>query len=327
MISFKTLVIPAFSAALLMSCSAPDETAQAPADTSAPATTPASDTTATTGRALPAMFDCVRENNGLLIAAHRGGPAAGYPENAIETFQHALDKGIRVLEIDVAESRDGTLFLMHDRSLGRTTTGDGPVADMAWDDISKLNLVDNDGTVTRFAPPTLANTLDWAVKAGAIVELDRKPTTSFRNIIESVRTAGAENNVIMITYDDDEAWQVAKLAPDLMMTAGIGDFKQEAALLAGGVSSENLIAWTGTSRPSPGKWKGLASKNIESAFGTLGRADERLDDIYWADGNPSEYQALISGGLTMLATDRPYELAKAGGEIADAISAGNACAR
>ena len=39
---------------------------------------------------LPAYFDCVRENRGLLIAAHRGGPAPGYPENTLETLQHGL---------------------------------------------------------------------------------------------------------------------------------------------------------------------------------------------------------------------------------------------
>lgn len=149
---------------------------------------------------LPEFFDCVRESGGLLIASHRGGPAPGYPENAIETMQYGLDQGILIHEIDVAESRDGVLFLMHDRSLGRTTTGSGFVADTDWETIRTLNLKDNDGAITAFQAPKLTDVLLWAKSTGAIVELDKKPTTSFRNIISLVRAAEAEENVLLITY-------------------------------------------------------------------------------------------------------------------------------
>jgi len=287
-----------------------------------PAATPVSNS-----RDLARLFDCVREEGGVLIAAHRGGPAPGFPENAVETFQHALDAGIPMMEIDVAESRDGVLFLMHDRSLTRTTTGQGPVADTSWNEISQLRLVDNEGRVTSFNPPALAEALEWAVETGAILELDRKETTSFRNIIGEVRAAGAENNVIIITYSDEQAWQVAEIAPDLMMTAGVGNRQHEAALLDGGVDPDKLVAWTGTREPSFGKWRGLASKNIESAFGTLGRPGERLDDQYWADGDPSEYVSLIENGLVLLATDTPYRLVSAGGLPARFIHATGSCLR
>ena len=299
----------------------------APADTAGSSTPAAQETADQTGSApgLPDVMDCVREEGGVLIAAHRGGPAPGYPENAVETLQYAYDAGAPVMEIDVAESRDGVLFLMHDRSLTRTTSGEGPVADADWADISKLRLVDNEGRVTQFPPPQLSDALDWAVETGAILELDRKETTSFRNIVEAVRAAGAENNVIMITYNDEEAWQVAELAPDLMMTAGVGNRAHEAKLLEGGVDPEKLIAWTGTNEPSPGKWRGLASKGIESAFGTLGRPGERLDDQYWADGDPSEYESLVESGLVLLATDEPYRLLGEEGLTKAPLSAARGC--
>lgn len=275
------------------------------------------------GGALPEKMDCVREAGGLLIAAHRGGPAPDYPENAIETLQHGYDAGIRVFEIDVAESEDGQLFLMHDRSLGRTTTGSGAVADTTWAKLSKLDLVDNEGRVTGYAIPSLQDTLAWAVSTNAILELDRKETTSFRNIIEAVRAAKATNNVILITYNDDEALQVASLAPEMMMTAGIGGKDHEAKMIDAGLDPEMLIAWTGTERPNPGKWRALAAKGIESAFGTLGRENERLDDIYWADDDPSEYEELVEAGLVLLATDEPYRLVEAKGLVGDAIESAN----
>ncbi|MEM9377262.1 MAG: glycerophosphodiester phosphodiesterase family protein, partial [Pseudomonadota bacterium] len=189
---------------------------------------------------LPTFFDCVRESNGLLIASHRAGPAPGYPENALETLKYATAQGLIIHEIDVAESRDGVLFLMHDRSLGRTTTGEGAVADTDWTTIQSLNLKDNAGKITAFTPPKLSDVLLWAKQSGAIVELDRKPTTSFRNIISQVRAAGAEDHVVLITYNDNQAIEVAQLAPDLMMTAGIDSRAHQEALEAEGVNFDHV---------------------------------------------------------------------------------------
>lgn len=260
---------------------------------------------------LPDYFDCLRENGGLVIAAHRGGPVNGYPENAIETMQYNFDRGVRVFEVDVAETRDGVLTLMHDDRLNRTTTGRGYVSDISWEDLSGLALVDNSGRRTRYAPPKLTDALIWARKTGAILELDRKKTTSFRNIAEAVYAAGAAENVIMISYNDDEAAEIAAIDPGFMLTASARGGRDIAALEARGVDARRLIAWTGTDRPDAAAWDRNARNGVESAFGTLGRSGDRLDDIYLADGDGSEYQDLADDGLVMLATDRPLEAAEA----------------
>lgn len=259
---------------------------------------------------LPALFDEVRAAGGVFVAAHRGGPAPGYPENALETLQYGVDQGIRMFEIDVAESQDGVLYLMHDRSLRRTGGHDGGVADTDWSVVRDLDLRDNDGNPTGFHPPRLDDVLAWATRTGALVELDRKSTTSFRKIVAAVREAGAENNVLLISYSDDETLQIAKIAPDLMMTAGVRTAEQRAKLEAGGVDMTRVVAWLGTREPDPAAMGELADLGIESAFGTLGRPGRRLDDVYAEDGNASEYQDLVDAGLVLLATDLPYFVAR-----------------
>ncbi|MEL6473056.1 MAG: glycerophosphodiester phosphodiesterase family protein [Pseudomonadota bacterium] len=259
--------------------------------------------------ALPDYLDCIREAGGVLIAAHRAGPAPGYPENAIETMAYGLSRGVHVFEIDVVESRDGVQFLLHDRTLGRTTTGNGSVADTDWVDIATLRLVDNAGTVTSFAPPRFTDALLWAKDNDAILEVDRKDTTSFRNIISNVRAADAEDHVILISYTNEQAAEIAALAPDLMMTATARGGRDIAALENAGVDSDNLIAWTGTREPDAPAWARNARQGVESAFGTLGRPGERLDDAYGADGDLNEYQSLVDDGLVLLATDAPYAVA------------------
>lgn len=271
---------------------------------------------------LPAFFDCVRDSGGVLIASHRAGPARGFPENALQTLQYGYDKGVRVFEVDMATSRDGVLFLMHDRSLGRTTSIGGPVADTDWEEISRARLIDNDGRRTSFNPPKLTDALLWAKKNGAVLELDKKETTGWRSVITNVRAAGAENNVLLITYNDQDAGLVQELAPDMMLTAGARGGRDMAKLAALGVNPKMVVAWTGTRAPDSAAWKRLAREGVEAAFGTLGRRAERLDTKYWADGNPSEYLDMIKGGLTMIATDEPYRLADA---IVEDDRALNAC--
>ena len=294
----------------LVSCSSPAD--QGGTSTSEPLTPEVSRGSAATIELppLPELMDRVREAKGLLIAAHRGGPAPGYPENAVETMQYGLEQGIRVFEVDVAESQDGVLYLMHDRSLRRTGGHDGGVADTDWSVVAELDLRDSDGESTGFSPPRLVDALRWARRSGAILELDRKQTTSFRNIIREVRAEGAENNVLMISYNDDEAIEIARLAPELMMTAGIKDAAHQERLAEAGVDLTRVVAWLGTREPNLDAMADLGAVGIESAFGTLGRPGRRLDDTYAEDGDASEYQALVDAGLTMLATDLPYFVAK-----------------
>jgi glycerophosphoryl diester phosphodiesterase len=251
---------------------------------------------------LPARLDCLRETGGVLLIGHRGGPTRDYPENAVETLERTFKAGTPGMEIDIAQSRDGMLFLMHDEELDRTSTGEGPIADRTWEEIAKLKL-ETYSKVTDFAPPTLQDALAWAVRNNALVELDKKRTASFDPIIAAVHEARAEGHVFVITYTDDQAVEVHQKAPDMIITATVRSVVHLDELLARGVKADHLVAWTGTETPDPNLWKALAARGIESAFGTLGPRSTSLDGKYWEDDNGEEYQALADAGLAVLVTD------------------------
>lgn len=305
----KRLLLAAATSVILAACGQADPAAAPGADTSAPPRAPVASQAAPLTASLPEMFDCLRETGGVVVAAHRGGPAPGYPENVLETLQHGYERGIRVFEIDIHESRDGVLFLHHDSRFGRVIDGEGYTADTDWAAIVAMRLKDNDGKLTDFRPSKLTDVLLWAKEAGAIIELDRKNTTSFRNIWAAVVAAGAEANVIMISYNDDEAAEIARIAPDAMMTATAFGGRDIERLESMGVDRTRIIAWTGTSEPNPAAYERLAREGVESAFGTLGRRGERLDDQYWEDDDGSEYQRLVDDGVVLIATDEPYRVA------------------
>jgi glycerophosphoryl diester phosphodiesterase len=251
---------------------------------------------------LSGRLDCLRRMGGVLVIGHRGGPTREYPENAIETLDRTLKAGTPAMEIDIAQTKDGVLVLMHDDELDRTTTGEGLVSERSWDEISKLKL-ETYSKATSFAPPTLAAALDWAVKNNAVLELDKKRTAAFDPIIAAVRKAKAENNVFIITYTDDQAVEVHQKAPDLIITATVNSLVHLDELLAKGVKADRLVAWTGVETPNPALWQGLGERGIESAFGTLGPRSSSLDGKYWEDDDGSEYDALVEGGASILVTD------------------------
>ena len=58
------------------------------------------------------------------IIAHRGASGQA-PENTLAAIRKAMAIGVDMIEIDVRQTRDGAIVLMHDRTLNRTTNGKG----------------------------------------------------------------------------------------------------------------------------------------------------------------------------------------------------------
>lgn len=321
------LAFAASAAFILASCGDPaDPTAEASTEASAVDT--ASGPMESTGPAAAATgplherLDCLRSSGGLLLIGHRGGPTRDYPENAIETLERTLKAGTRAMEIDVAETKDGKLVLMHDDELDRTSTGTGLVADSTLAEIQALKL-ETGSKVTDFKAPTLEAALNWAVKNNVILELDKKRAATYPPIIAAVRAAKAENNVFVITYTDDQAVEVHTLAPELMITATVNSVAQFDDLVARGVKPDRFLAWTGNVEPRPDLWSALAAKGVESIFGTNGSRADGLDYRYWDDDDGSEFNKLAADGLPILVTSLTDKTARQlGAEIRKAGACG-----
>ena len=272
----------------------------APTNTTAPAASYEVATIAPTN--LPAFFDCLRENSHTIVSAHRGGPGVGFAENALPTMENTLALGPAFLEIDIAQTRDGVLVLMHDDEVDRTTTGTGRVRDLTLAQVQALQLKDDTGQALDAHPPTLREALDWA-DGRTVLELDVKRGVSYEDVAREVEAAGAMDRVIFVTYSVDGAARLARVAPQAMIYTTLEGEADLDTLERRGVNLGNVVAWTGTDEPNSALNVALAQRGVEARFGTLGGRDSW--DARFARDGQDQYAAFAETGIAIIATDRP----------------------
>ncbi len=262
------------------------------------------------GDTLSAQLDCLEAAGRTLISAHRGGPSPGLPENAIPTMDAVLTAIPAVMEVDVAQSPEGVLYLMHDRTLDRTTTGGGNVTEVPWSTIATLFLVDEAGWVTPYRVPTLEDTLRWA-RDRTVVQIDFKRSASFEDTIALIRREDMANQVILIAYTVGQARRLHEIAPEMLISFSVSEPGGLTEIVEAGVPSDRIVAFTGTRTARPDLYRELDRQDVEVIFGTLGRSPNSIDNVIDRFGTDERYAELSRGGVDVLATDRPRAAAEA----------------
>lgn len=236
-----------------------------------------------------------------LVSAHRGGPVKGFPENCTSTFANSIKYNPTIIETDIALSKDSVLVMMHDNTLDRTTTGTGKIGDYTHKELQQLFLEDNEGNQTPYKIETLDAVLKWG-KNKVIYTLDVKRGVPMRMIVDAVRRNKAEAYSVIITYNANQAAEVAKLAPDLMISVSARGKEDVERMENLGVTVDKMIAFVGISEPKPEVYQYLQSRKIASILGTMGNIDKSAaangDDLYYK---------LIENGANILSSDRHVE--------------------
>ena len=72
------------------------------------------------------------------IVCHRGA-CRHAPENTLPSAEKALALGGSIIELDIRQSRDGVLYVLHDETVDRTTNGAGPIAELTSAEVDALD--------------------------------------------------------------------------------------------------------------------------------------------------------------------------------------------
>lgn len=235
-----------------------------------------------------------------MISAHRGGPAPGYPESAMQTFAHTLSQLPVMFETDVRTTADGVVVLMHDKTIDRTTDGHGAVNDLTWDQISCVHLKDDGGHVTAFHVPRLADMLAWMGERGLVV-LDMKEGAETEAVVAVIRAEKAEPFTGVVAYSLAQAKAFHDADGNITIFYPVDKKTDIDTLLAAGVPARRLMAWTGVIKQDAALWRYAHRHGIPVAFGTLFFDDYAMK----MTGNTRHYAYLARRGVDIMPTDYP----------------------
>ena len=84
------------------------------------------------------------------VYAHRGLHGNGAPENSMEAFRRARDAGFGS-ELDIHLLADGSLAVIHDHKLDRTTGVTGVIEDLTAEELKNYKLQGTDETIPLFS--------------------------------------------------------------------------------------------------------------------------------------------------------------------------------
>lgn len=131
----------------------------------------------------------------ILTCAHRANQEKGFPENSIGAINNDIANGVEMIEIDIRETKDGQLILMHDETIDRTTDGSGNVSNYTLQDIQKFKLYNSSGVLTNETVPSLKEVL--VITRGKIyIDLDISKKVSFEAVYPIVKQFGMLKQVL-----------------------------------------------------------------------------------------------------------------------------------
>ncbi|MGC4189734.1 MAG: glycerophosphodiester phosphodiesterase family protein [Thermomicrobiales bacterium] len=145
---------------------------------------------------------------GFRLIGHRGARNEA-PENTLAGFTHARELGLDAIELDLRQTKDGQVVIIHDATVDRTTDGAGAVADLTLAEIRALDArsVHADWP-ERVAIPTLDELLDWAGNGMFLqIEIKSEPLermgATIDEAVRQVERRGMDGCVRFTSFDVD----------------------------------------------------------------------------------------------------------------------------
>ncbi|WP_250027155.1 glycerophosphodiester phosphodiesterase [Paractinoplanes maris] len=229
--------------------------------------------------------------------AHRGYSAVA-PENTLPAFAAAVRAGATLIEFDVRTTSDDVPVVIHDRTVDRTTTGQGHVWDLTYSEVAALD------AGAWFSPayagvrvPTLTATLELLRAPGPGLLLEIKPPATLsqvKTIMELVGSYGLVDRTIVQSFDPEVIRLVREVAP--AVRRGLLRLRFEADTVP--LVDELDVVCCNPSRADvlgdPATVASLTGRGVEV--------------MPWTANDMTEWPSLAGAGIAGLITDRVAEL-------------------
>lgn len=160
------------------------------------------------------LVSCQSTKHEVKVTGHRG--ASGFaPENTIASMKKAIEFGADFSELDVQETADGQLVLLHDGSLDRTTDTTGNIWEMNYADLKDVDAGSWFSAEYAGEPiPTLAAVID-TVHGKMKLNIELKMNGHQKQLTEKVVNLVTKKNFIpqciLTSFDRDAVRKVKAL--------------------------------------------------------------------------------------------------------------------
>ena len=228
------------------------------------------------------------------IIAHRGA-SAERPECTMSAIERAIEVGATAVEVDVRTSRDGKLFILHDATLERTTSGSGPASDLTLQHLRRLDAGSFfDPAYRNERIPSLVEVATHCRgKIDLLLDLKEQGDEYDAHVIAVIGQHGDPTRTIVGVRSVDQAKTFRRLLPKARQLALIPTVDQIEAFAEAG--SETIRLWPRwlTDDDEPVQRVRAAGKELH-LNGTL--------------GEPAETRALLQFAPDSLSSDHPARL-------------------
>jgi glycerophosphoryl diester phosphodiesterase len=163
------------------------------------------------------LLNSIRLATDVDVIAHRGAAAVA-PENTLAAFDRAIADGADWVELDVLETADGEVVVVHDRDLMRVAGVNLAIADATIDQLRNIDV--GSWFASEFAAqrvPTLADVLELCRgRVGVVIELKYfgRDERLEERVVDVVEAARMESQVVVMSLNHDGIRKIRTLRPE-----------------------------------------------------------------------------------------------------------------
>ncbi len=157
----------------------------------------------------------------IAVTGHRG--AAGLaPENTLAAIKAGLEQNVDRIEIDVHQTKDHKIVVLHDPSIDRTTSGKGYIKDLSFNEIRKYSAGSwfNEKFKTEKVP-TLDEVLNLINgKATLVIEIkafDNYYQGIEKRVVNIIHRHKANNWAAVCSFDDSVLLKIHELDKNIVL--------------------------------------------------------------------------------------------------------------
>ncbi|GJM43027.1 MAG: glycerophosphoryl diester phosphodiesterase [Ardenticatenaceae bacterium] len=253
------------------------------------------------------------QQDGVMVIAHQGGEWLR-PSNTLVAFDHAVELGVDVLEMDIHQTKDGVIILMHDDTVDRTTDGSGAINEMSYAEIRALDAghywTDDDGATYPYRGlgiqvPTLEEIFQNYPEMRMNIEIKQETPSMVRPFCTLIHDYNMEEKILVATFHQatvEEFREVcpgvitSMVEPEIQLFFGLNTVFLGALFQAPGTAFQ--VPRT-SSLPIIGKVDVLTERFIRVAN------SHNIQVHAWTINDPAEMERLIGLGVNGIITDRP----------------------